>query len=55
MLRLSQHARRQACARVDDETVAVVADTFWRAKTALEALPIEWDEGPKTPKYPARP
>lgn len=32
--------------RVDDETVAVVADTFWRAKTALDALPIEWDEGP---------
>lgn len=31
--------------RVDDETVAVVADTFWRAKKALEALPIEWDEG----------
>ncbi|KRE04366.1 aldehyde dehydrogenase [Bosea sp. Root381] len=32
--------------RVDDETVAVVADTFWRAKTALDALPIEWDDGP---------
>lgn len=32
--------------QVDDETVAVVADTFWRAKTALEALPIVWDEGP---------
>ncbi|WP_431283058.1 molybdopterin cofactor-binding domain-containing protein [Humitalea sp. 24SJ18S-53] len=32
--------------RVDDETVAVVADTFWRAKTALDALPIVWDEGP---------
>lgn len=32
--------------RVDDETVAVVADTFWRAKTALDALPITWDEGP---------
>lgn len=32
--------------RVDDETVAVVADTFWRAKTALEALPVEWDDGP---------
>ena len=32
--------------KVDDETVAVVADTFWRAKTALEALPIEWEEGP---------
>lgn len=31
--------------RVDDETVAVVADTFWRAKTALDALPIAWDEG----------
>lgn len=25
--------------------VAVVADTFWRAKTALELLPIEWDYG----------
>ncbi len=32
--------------RVDDETVAVVADSFWRAKTALEALPVTWDEGP---------
>ncbi len=25
--------------------VAVVADTWWRAKTALDALPIEWDMG----------
>lgn len=33
--------------RVDDETVAVVADTFWHAKRALDALPIVWDEGPK--------
>ena len=26
--------------------VAVVADTWWRAKTALDAMPIEWDYGP---------
>jgi isoquinoline 1-oxidoreductase beta subunit len=32
--------------RVDDATVAVVANTWWRAKTALDALPIVWDEGP---------
>ncbi|MGU3360271.1 molybdopterin cofactor-binding domain-containing protein [Methylobacterium sp. M6A4_1b] len=31
---------------VDDSGVAVIADTFWRAKTAVEALPIVWDEGP---------
>jgi isoquinoline 1-oxidoreductase beta subunit len=32
--------------KVDDTAVAVVADTWWRAKTALDALPITWDNGP---------
>lgn len=31
--------------RVGDSAVAVIADTWWRAKTALDALPIEWDYG----------
>ena len=31
---------------VGDSAVAVVADTWWRAKSALDALPIEWDKGP---------
>jgi isoquinoline 1-oxidoreductase subunit beta len=31
---------------VDGTAVAVVADTFWRAKTALDALQIDWDLGP---------
>jgi isoquinoline 1-oxidoreductase beta subunit len=30
---------------VDGKAVAVVADTWWRAKTALDALVIDWDLG----------
>jgi isoquinoline 1-oxidoreductase subunit beta len=32
--------------QVGDTGAAVVADTWWHAKTALDALPIVWDDGP---------
>ncbi|MDI9331919.1 MAG: molybdopterin-dependent oxidoreductase [Alphaproteobacteria bacterium] len=31
---------------VDDNAVAVIADTFWVAKTALDQVKIDWDLGP---------
>jgi len=41
---LSRPGVRRAV-KVNASTVAVVADTWWRAKAALDALPIVWDEG----------
>jgi isoquinoline 1-oxidoreductase beta subunit len=32
--------------RIDGNAVAVVADTWWRAKTALDAVKIDYDPGP---------
>jgi isoquinoline 1-oxidoreductase subunit beta len=31
--------------QVESYAVAVIADSWWRAKTALDELPIVWDEG----------
>ena len=43
---IEKHPGVKKVLRVGDSAVAVIADTWWRAKTALDALPIEWDEGP---------
>ena len=43
--RVSSMPGVKAVLQVGDNAVAVVADTWWRANTALQALPIEWDEG----------
>jgi isoquinoline 1-oxidoreductase beta subunit len=42
---IAQRPGVKGAVRVNDSTVAVVADTWWHAKTALDALPIQWDEG----------
>src|ERR1019366_7082783 len=39
--------------KVKDTAVAVVADTWWRARKALEALPFVWDEGPNASRSSA--
>jgi len=31
--------------RIGESAIAVIADTWWRAKTALDAVQIEWDTG----------
>lgn len=38
----------RAVVAVEHDAVAVVADTWWQAKTALDALPITWNPGPNT-------
>ena len=39
--------------KVNDSTVAVVADTWWRAKSALQAMPVTWNEGPNATRTSA--
>ena len=40
--------------QVNDSMVAVVADTWWRAKKAIDAMPVEWDEGPNATQTSAK-
>jgi isoquinoline 1-oxidoreductase subunit beta len=43
--RISSMPGVRRAVKVDNQTVAVVADTWWHAKKALDAMPIVWDEG----------
>jgi hypothetical protein len=36
--------------KVEDYAVAVIADSWWQAKTALDTFPIVWDEGENCPR-----
>ena len=36
----------RAVVAVEDNAVAVVAQSWWQAKTALDALPVSWNKGP---------
>src|SRR6202049_1670100 len=51
--KVAGHPGVRRVVKVNDTTVAVVADTWWHAKTALEALPIVWDEGPNASRSSA--
>src|ERR1700738_5454334 len=31
--------------QIEDNAVAVIGDSWWQARNALDALPIPWDEG----------
>jgi isoquinoline 1-oxidoreductase beta subunit len=50
---VASHPGVRRVVKVNDSTVAVVADTWWHAKTALDALPIVWDEGPNASRSSA--
>jgi isoquinoline 1-oxidoreductase beta subunit len=42
---VAQRPGVQKVVQVGDSAVAVIADTWWHAKTALDAMNIVWDEG----------